>query len=283
MRNGFVGSILVIVAVFAFSLNLLAQTSAGQRPGGARSTPDLSGIWDPGGWDANLQGPGATGGGAPDALGRVPAMGFTREEPPMTASALRIYRARREGREATERGREESDPSFYPYCMSRAFPRTYLFYSVIEIVQTPNVVYMLFENDKEVRRIYADGKKHLEGWHPTSMGTSHGRWDGDTLIVETDNILSLDNQGWLDYFGHPFTDALRVTERIRRPSPETLQIDLTFNDSGAYVRPWTGKRVFRLRTDIDMVDTGIGFCEHQQQDDYLRDLRAGKPGGQAWR
>jgi hypothetical protein len=113
------------------------------------------------------------------------------------------------------------------------------------------------------------------------MGTSHGRWDGDTLVVETDNILSLANQGWLDTIGHPHTEALKVTERIRRSAQDILQIDFTFNDPGAYTRPWTGKKVFQIRTAADMTDSG--FCEQQQQEDYLRDIRAGRPGGQVLR
>ena len=195
----------------------------------------------------------------------------------MTPAALRIYRARREGRDPLQRGREEPDPSFYPYCMPRSFPRIYNFDPLVEIVQTPSVVYMLFETDHQTRRIYLDGKKHLEGWHPTLMGTSQGKWDGDTLVVETENLLSLNKQGWLDTIGHPFTDALRVTERIRRPAHDTLQIDLTFNDPGAYTKPWTGKKVFQLSTGADMTDSS--FCEQHQQEDYLRDTRNGKPAG----
>jgi hypothetical protein len=199
----------------------------------------------------------------------------------MTPSALRIYRARREGREATNRGREEADPSFYPYCIPRSFPRIFGFDPLIEIVQTSNVVYMLFEADHQVRRIFLDGRRHLEGWEPTLMGTSHGRWDGNTLLVETENILSLNNEGWLDMIGHPHTEALRVTERIRRPSQDTLQIDFTFTDPGAYIRPWTGKKVFRLTTDADLTDNS--YCAQPSREDYLRDIRAGKPGGQVHR
>jgi hypothetical protein len=268
MRNDFARAMVGFVAMIAFSLGLWAQTAA---------RPDLSGIWDSASPNVSQAGPGQGPGAAVDSLGGVPAPGFSKEEAPMTDSALRIYRPRREGRIAASRGREEADPSFYPYCMPRTFPRVYNFYPVIEIIQSPAVVHMLFENDHQVRRIYLDGKKHLEGWHPTSMGTSHGRWDGDALVVETDNILSLDNHGWLDSFGHPFTDALRVTERIRRPAQDTLQIDFTFTDPGAYTRPWTGKKVFRLSQGVDLIDTG--FCEQAQQDDYLRDIRAGKPGG----
>ena len=198
----------------------------------------------------------------------------------MTESALRIYRPRRVGRRATDRAREEADPSFYPYCMPRSFPRIYNFDPLVEIVQTPNVVYMMFETDHQVRRIYMDGQKHLEGWHPTLLGTSQGRWDGDTLVVETENLLSLDNQGWLDTMGHPFTDALRVTERIRRPDQNTLLIDFVFDDPGAYLRPWNGTKVFQLRTGVDMTDTS--FCEQHQQEDYLRDMREGTPRGRPW-
>ena len=275
MRNCFTGSILTIVAMLVFSPGLRAQTPA--RPGGTQAKPDLSGTWDSSGSRVRLAGPGAFAGGPRDSLGGVPAAGFTKEEPSMQPTALRIYRARREGREVLQRGREEPDPSFYPYCMPRSFPRLYNFDPLVEIVQTPDLVYMLFETDHQTRRIFLDGRKHLEGWHPTLMGTSHGRWDGDTLVVETENILSLNNQGWLDTLGHPFTNALRVTERIRRPDHNALQIDFVFNDPQAYTKPWTGKKVFQLSTGADMIDTS--FCEQHQQEDYLRDIKSGKPAG----
>ena len=274
MRNGLTGSILTIVAILAFSAGLLGQT-AGQS-GGAKAKPDLSGIWD-GGGGGRAAGPGVFTGGAPDARGGVPAAGFTKEEPSMRPLALQIYQSRREGRNPLQRGREEGDPSMYPYCMPRGFPRVYNFNPFVEIVQTPNVMYMLFESDHQTRRIYLDGRKHLEGWSPSLMGISHGRWNGETLVVETENLFSLNNQAWLDAIGHPFTAALRVTERIRRLAHDTLQIDFTFDDPGAYTKPWTGKKVFQLATDWDMTDSM--YCEDHVQEDFLRDLRNGKPAG----
>ena len=199
----------------------------------------------------------------------------------MTPSAQALYRSRREGREPVERGLEPSDPSFYPYCMPRSFPRIYNFDPLIEIVQTAREVYMMFETNNQVRRIFLDGKKHLEGWHATQLGTSNGHWEGDTLVVETANLESLNGHGWLDTFGHPYTDALRVTERMTRPAQDTMQIDFVFNDPGAYTKPWPGKKVFQLRTDgVDLTETG--FCEQLNQEEYLRDIRAGKPRGQPW-
>ena len=192
--------------------------------------------------------------------------------------AAQKYRARREGSEPLRRGRQEGDPSMYPYCMPRGFPRIYNYDSqVVEIVQVSDRVYMLFESDHQTRRIYLDGKKHLEGWAPSLMGVSHGRWDGDTLVVETTNLLSLNRNGWLDALGHPFSEALKVTERIRRPNHDNLEIDLTFDDPVAYPKPWTGKKFFQLRTDWDMTD--LMYCEQHMQEDFLRDMKSGKPAG----
>ena len=113
MRNRVIGSILTVMAAFAFSLSLLAQTPARPAGGGTQAKPDLSGIWDSGG-RVRLAGPGAFGGGARDSLGGVPAAGFTKEEPSMQPSALRIYRARREGLAPNNRGLEAGDPAVLP-------------------------------------------------------------------------------------------------------------------------------------------------------------------------
>ena len=267
MRNCCVRVMVVIVAAVAFPLSFLAQTSA--RP------PDLEGIWA--GRAGALLGAGAFESGPLDAFGGIPAAGFSREEPQMLPWAQALYRARREGRIPNERGREEGDPTIYPYCQPSTFPRVYNFGSNFELLQNPSRIYMLFESHHHVRRIFLDGRRHLEGWPPSRMGVSHGRWDGDTLVVETTNILSLNRNGWLDAFGHPFSDSLKVTERIRRTSHDALQIDLLFDDPETYTRPWPGRKVFELRPDWDLVDTAT--CEERWQEDFLRDMRAGEPAG----
>ena len=75
------------------------------------------------------------------------------------------------------------------------------------------------------------------------MGHSVGKWEGDTLVVDT---VNLDSRSWLDGLGHPMSDALRVEERYRRPNHGTLEIDFLFEDLKAYTRPWGGKKVFQL-------------------------------------
>jgi hypothetical protein len=162
--------------------------------------------------------------------------------------------------------------------MPRTFPRVYNFEPGIEILQTPNRVYMIFEHDHQVRRIFLDGKKHLEAFGRTWMGTSYGRWDGDTLIVETDNILSLNGHAWFDREGHPFTDALRVTERIRRPTQETLRIDFLFDDPGTFTRPWTATKILHLKPDLEVIESD--YCQTHNIEDFLRDIENGTPRGQ---
>jgi len=254
MRNPVTGLILAGVAVLAFSPGIESQTAP--QSGAARTVPDLSGIWHE---DR-----------VPDG---VPPGLFTKEEPPMQPWAVERSRVR------NRRTRPEvDDPSMYPYCMPRTFPRVYNFEPIIEILQTPDRVHMLFEPDHHVRRIFLDGRKHLEGWGRTWLGTSYGRWDADTLIVETDNIISLDGHAWFDREGHPFTDALRVTERIRRPTRETLRIDFLFDDPGTFTRPWTAGKTLQLRPDMEMIESD--YCQTHNMQDFLRDIESGKPAGQ---
>ena len=245
MQNRFIGSILMIVAVLAFSPGLLAQTPAG--PAGAKSTPDLSGVWIQGGVIGGSPGAGAEANARDITAGRVPRFGFSVEEPPMQPWAAERYKAARGDI------RNESNSTLYPYCLPEGFPRIYTI-SAFEVVQAPGRVYMLFERNHQVRRIFTDGRKHLEGWIPSFMGISHGRWDGETLVVETSNILSLDRFAWLDTFGHPFTDALRIVERIRRVDHDTLEDTLTFDDPKAYTKPWTGQKIYKLKPNWVLIE-----------------------------
>ena len=276
MENRVVGSILTAAGVLTFALVPLAQRPSAPASERAKAIPDLSGIWNASG-GALVSGPGAYRPAPRDGQGGIPSNRFTREEPPMQPSALQSFKAARAGRGPEERPREQVDQLFYPYCMPHGFPRVYTTPLALEIVQTTNQVYMLFEASNMVRRIYLDGRKHLEGWVPTFTGVSHGKWDGDTLVVETDNILSLDGHSWIDSFGHPFSDSLRVTERIRRVSHDSLQIDLLFDDPKTYTKPWGGRKLFQLQPTWDMTD--YEACEDHLREDFLRDLRAGKPAG----
>ena len=104
------------------------------------------------------------------------------------------------------------------------------------IVQTPTHIYFLFEgNIHSYRQILLDAK-HPEDPDPTWYGYSVGRFEDDTLVVET---IGFNDKFWFDFAGHPHTEQLRTTERFRRPDAKTLEYEVTIDDPGAYTRPFT--------------------------------------------
>ena len=128
------------------------------------------------------------------------------------------------------------------YCLPPGGPRMMATPYHMEIIQMPehNRIVMIFEGATHIwREIYMDGRKFPEGdaLNPTYLGYSVGRWqDKDTLIVENKGF---NENSWLDYFGHPHTDKMEVTERWTRPNKNQLRYEATVNDPGAYTRPFT--------------------------------------------
>jgi hypothetical protein len=110
-----------------------------------------------------------------------------------------------------------------------------------KIIQTPSVIVLLYEANGGVRQIFTDGRKMpSDDPQPWWYGYSVGRWEGDTLVVETSGFR---NGGWLDVNGAPLTDAAKMTERFRRVSYGQLEIDVTVDDPKAYTRPWTARTI----------------------------------------
>jgi hypothetical protein len=256
----------------AVSLMCFAATSFAQTP-----AADFSGIWTIDGVTGLSVDAAAEATARDLAAGRLPMFGFTNGEPPMQPWAIERYKLDRQGQAPSDGGNDLVDPVMYPYCLPEGLGRSYTI-SPFEIVHAPNRLYMFFERNHQVRRIYFDGKKHLEGYSPSFMGTSHGRWDGKTLLVETDNFEALDGWNKLDTFGHPFTDKLRMIERIRRVAQGTLEIEVTFDDPGAYTRPWSGTKVFKLQPDWEMTEQIV--CENHLKERFLRDMKSNTPSGQ---
>jgi hypothetical protein len=112
-----------------------------------------------------------------------------------------------------------------------------------KVVQTPDAVTILFHDSLHYRQIFTNGRPFPADPSPTWLGYSIGRWDGDALVVET---IGLIEETWLDDGGHPHSDALRVTERFRRRTAGTMDVDVTIDDPKAYTRPWTVTVRFEL-------------------------------------
>jgi len=144
----------------------------------------------------------------------------------------------------TEQGLDMMDPAqvCYPTGPSRQLTLNRPF----EIVHTPDRILILYEFQHERRLIYTDGRGHPAGQKPTFMGHSTGRWDGDTLVVES---VGQREETWLDGLGSPHTEAMRYLERFRRLAPGSLEVNFTIDDPEAYTKPWGGKRLYEAKPD----------------------------------
>ena len=127
------------------------------------------------------------------------------------------------------------------------------------IVQTPNEIVMLYE-DLAYRQIFLDGRALPQDPNPTWMGYSVGRWDGDTLIVET---TGFNDRSWIDMGGHPHTEALRITERFHRRDLGHMDLSVTIDDPKAYAKPWTIRTQVGLAADTELLES---VCNENERD-----------------
>ena len=137
-----------------------------------------------------------------------------------------------------------------------------------QIVQTKNLMLITYESNYGLRYIYTDGRPAPNN-DPTPwwFGYSRGWWEGDTLVVETTNFRGDERAGWLDVNGSPYTDALKMTERFRRPNLGTLEIDITIDDPKAYTKPFTVRVNQKLMVDSEMIEF---ICnENEKSTDHL--------------
>jgi hypothetical protein len=226
MWRRFTVFIAVLVALLVFSLAIFAQTSNPSATAKAAASPtqDISGVWV--------------------AQGRQGSALLTssKEEPPMTSWGKAQFKAAANG-----------DPRMK--CDPAGVPRVYLSTRPIEFIQTPTRVFVFYEEDHNWRQIWTDGRALPKDSDPSYMGYSVGRWQGDTLVVDT---VGSNDKTWLDNVGHPHSEALHVVERIRRVDHDTLQIAFTLEDPKAYTKPWTTpSRTFKLRPTYELTEE---FC-----------------------
>jgi hypothetical protein len=121
---------------------------------------------------------------------------------------------------------------------------------MMKIVQTPGLI-LILNPDLTYRQVFLDGRKLESSPNPNWMGYSVGHWDGDALVVESNGF---NDRTWLDHDGHPHSEQLRTTERYRRRTFGTLDVEVTFNDPGAYAKPWTVAVRAELAPDTEMIE-----------------------------
>ena len=118
------------------------------------------------------------------------------------------------------------------------------------IIQTPLLTAILFENLNQ-RQIFTDGRALPAAPNPSFMGYSVGRWEGDTLVVESHGF---NDRTWLDFGGHPHTEELSITERLRRRDFGHIELQATFADPKVYAKPWTVDVKMELVADTEMLE-----------------------------
>jgi len=136
-----------------------------------------------------------------------------------------------------------------------------------EIIQTPGKILIIYEANYGLRQIYTDGRALPEQGEPQPWwyGYSVGYWEGDTLVVETNNLRGAEDgptDGWLDVRGSPYSRQATFTERFTRPSFGRLTIDVTVDDPKAYTQPFTVRINQQIMTDTELIEF---ICNENQQ------------------
>jgi hypothetical protein len=234
-------------------------------PRTADGKPDFSGIWirtdDP---EPNGPAPGRP----PLVKGGTAGAGF-KDGLPFQSWAAELQKNR-----AREIGLNDPDG----LCLPQGPLQYHIDPQPLKIAQMPRQLLIIYESNYGLRTIYMDGRtlppqtSVAPYWH----GYSVGRWEGDTLVVESNNFHGVDPNnpravglpdaylgvGWLDHRGSPYTEAMKLTERFRRVNYGLLDIEFTVDDPKAYTRPFTVRVLQQVVADGS---EPIEFICHENQ------------------
>jgi hypothetical protein len=224
VRNHLIFSAAAIVAMLAFSSAL-----RGQEAGHSGTAPDISGVWQ--------------------VTKYQPKM-FPNGGAPLTPWGEAKFKAANP---------ETNDPNLG--CLPTGVPRLMFVPLPLEIVQTPTRVVIIHEGVQALREIYLN-REHPKDLDPTYSGDSVGKWEGETLVLDT---IGFNDKTWLDAAGLPHSDAMHVMERIRRTDHETLVDDVTIEDSKAFTKPFTVQQVYKLKPGWEIQEY---VCEENNKYTY---------------
>jgi hypothetical protein len=233
----------------------------GPAPRTPEGKVDFSGIWNRFGGGGG-GGRGRAGGGPPpptttadgiplSTFGEVAGRGF--------ALPLQPWAAELKKRRMADNNKDNPDV----WCLPIGLMQYHNHPQPRQIVQTKNLILITYESNYGLRYIYMDGRPAPNN-DPTPwwFGYSRGWFEGDTLVVETTNFRGDERAGWLDVNGSPYTEALKMTERFRRPNFGTLEIDVTIDDPKAYTKPFTVRVNQRIMVDQEMIEF---ICNENEQ------------------
>ena len=224
--------------------------------------PDLSGVWrtayDSADANERLFGSGVKAfiepGDDPSTFSKYflnILVDFPSDASPMRAAAAQLFQ------QNTVRKANSSSAR----CLPQGLPRTDInSYAPFKIIQSHDVIAVLYEVDNTHRQIYVDGRSLPVDPQPTWGGYSVGRWDGDALNVEA---AGFNAETWLDSGGHPHSEALHVREQFHRRDFGHMDLSVTIDDSTMYTRPFTIKVTEVLLPDSDILES---VCNENEKD-----------------
>jgi len=215
----------------------------GPLPRTADGKPDLSGVWQGvGSFGANQAAAAEPPPGPPVAAFRDVAQNI-KEGLPLNPEGAALLKERRDNN-------SKDNPE--AHCLPMGIMQFHTQGAPRKFIQTPGLLVILYEASSGLRQIFTDGRPLPDNDpQPWWYGYSVGRWDGDTLVVETRGFR---DGGWLDINGTPLSDGARLTERIRRVSYGRMEIDVTVDDAKFYTRPWTVRVNQRLMPDQELIE-----------------------------
>ena len=291
MRNRLMSSIVVGVALLAFSCVTFAQTygTKGYAPGAwkpdelpndlAKPKPfdphDLSAVWSmptkPGYFERhslNDKWLDNHDKSVPDQM-RSDAY-----PPPMTSGGKARFDATKpsygprsvppgEGNDAVS----SCEPMGYPRDLWEANLRPF------EFVQTPDRVLQHMQFHDLWRIIWTDGRQLPKNPDPAWNGYSIGHWEGDTFVVES---TGYDDRTWLDHFGNPHSEQMYLVERYKRVDADTLELQMTLTDPKTYTKPWVGDKITFVRAKVAIFEEICAPSEEGRFNDRIRDVAVGK-------
>ncbi len=173
------------------------------------------------------------------------------EDIPLQPWARQLYQAR-----IDNNGKDHPGVS----CLPSGIPEKDNIPDGLKIVQTPDLIVFLHDSRTIFRQIFTDGRSLPKDPQPTWQGYSIGKWDGDTLVVDT---IGQNGKTWLDMRGLPGTEALHVVERFHRPTIGHMDVRVTIDDPKAYTHPWDVTLAWTLVPDSDVIES---ICEENSKD-----------------
>lgn len=208
-------------------------------PRTAAGKPDLSGVWQP------AADPKDTAGGIEGIVAPKYQINIMRDlngAVPFQPWAAALYQQR-------QANKMRDNPMIQ--CLPAGVPRLDAYIHPYKIVQTPDLIVILYESQTMFRQIFTDGRQHPKDPEPSWLGYSIGRWEGDVLIVET---VGFNDKTWLDGFGHPHTEAMKLTERFRRRDFGHMDIEIVIDDPKAYTKPLRYVQPQQLEPDTELIE-----------------------------